>query len=141
MNQETRRAMLNAVKLISRLKSGEKISREDLIDALSKPLPDVDEDDATLRHAYRHYVLRRGIDNAEAVITYEEAARLSSSTVDALRSAAYRDQLVKLGTMNVESDGRKRCGITLRSLAEFKHWPLKKFQEASRQVAKWREAE
>ena len=141
MNKELRLAMLNAVKLVTRLEPRENISREDLIDALRQPLPDVDENEATLRHAYRHYILRGGIDNADAVITYEEAARFSGSTVDALRAAAYRGQLVKLGTMNVESDGRHRRGITLRSLAEFKGWTFTKFETAAREVAKWREAE
>ena len=76
MNKELRRAMLNAVKLVTRLEPREKFSREDLIDALRQPLPDVDENEATLRHAYRHYILRGGIDNADAVITYEEAAKI-----------------------------------------------------------------
>ncbi len=139
MDPELRRAMRNAASLVARLRPGEKISQEDLVDALRAPLPDVVEDEATLRHSYRHYVINGGIDNADAVVTYEEAAELAKSTVDALRSAAYRGQLVKLGTINVEGDGRERQGITLRSLAEFKRWPLEKFESAAAQVAKWRE--
>lgn len=141
MDREKRRMMLNEVRLVTELKPGEKISREDLIDGLRLPIPDYEESEPTLRHSYRHYVLRGDIVNADSVITYEEAARLADSTVDALRAAAYRGQLVKLGTMNVEGDGRHRRGITLRSLSEYKRWPLEKFQKAARQVAKWREVE
>ena len=139
MDQELRRAMRNAVVLAESLRGRSTISPQEVIDALRAPLPDVEENEATLRHSYRHYVLSGGIDNADAVVTYEEAAELAESTVDALRSAAYRGQLVKLGTMNVEGDGRERQGITLRSLAEFKRWPLEKFESAAAQVAKWRE--
>ena len=141
MDREKRRAMLNAVRLVLSLEPGETITREGAIDMLRKPLPDVEENEATLRQAYRHYVLQGGIQNANAVITYEEAAKLANTTVDALRAAAYRGQLVKLGTMNVESDGRMRRGITLVSLAGFKGWPLEKLQEAARQVAEWRKGE
>ena len=139
MDQELRRAMRNAVVLAESLRGRSTISPQEVIDALRAPLPDVEENEATLRHSYRHYVLSGGIDNADAVVTYEEAAELAESTVDALRSAAYRGQLVKLGTINVEGDGRARQGITLRSLAEFKRWPLEKFESAAAQVAKWRE--
>ena len=141
MDPELRRAMRNAASLVARLRPGETISREELIDALRAPLTDVEESPATLRHYYRHHILSAGLKNADAVVTYEEAAKLSGSTIDGLRSAAYRGQLVKLGTMNVEGDGRDRIGITLSSLAAFKRWPFQKFQEAAAEVARWREAE
>ena len=139
MDPALRRAMRNAARLAARLKSGEETTPKEAIDILRAP--DFPEDEATVRHSYRHYVIRGGIENANAVITYTEAAHLADTTVDALRSAAYRGKLIMLGTLNVEGDGRRRRGITLRSLAEFKRWPLARFEEAARQVAKWRKAE
>ena len=138
MEAETRQMMFNSVKLVTSLKPGETITREDLIDALREPLPDDVQSEATLRHAFRHYILRGGIKNADAIVTYEEAAKLAKSTVDALRAAAYRGKLIKLGIMTVQWDGRHRRGITLRSLAEYKRWSLAKFEAAAHQVEKWR---
>ena len=141
MDDEKRQMMLNQVRLATKLKPKEKISREDLIDILAQPLPDVDESEATLRHAYRHLILNRGLDNANAVVSYEEAAKLSGTTVDALRAAASRGKLVLLGAVDEFSDRRKRTGMTLRSLAEYKKWNLKELEAAARKVAKWRENE
>ena len=138
MNPELRRAMRNATKLVAMLEPGGTITRERVIDVLREP--DFPESEGTVRHGYRHYVIRGGITNADAVITYQEAGQLSGSTIDSLRSAAYRGQLVKLGTINVEGSGRERRGITLRSLAEFKRWTHGEFEAAALQVAKWREA-
>ena len=120
MNPELRRAMRNATRLVAMLKPGEKISREQAIDVLRAP--DFPEPEPTVRHGYKHYVMRGGIQNADAIITYREAAELASTSVDALRSAAYRGDLVTLQSRTSRPGVRERTGITLRSLAEFKRW-------------------
>ena len=141
MDKLTRRAIWNAVSLVEKLKPGEVISREDLVDALRRPLPpDVrGPSDAVLRHAYQVRIIRSGIEGAEReIVTYSEAAELAEVSEESLRQAAARSRLTKLG---VWQHGRERRGITLQSLAEFKRWPLERFQEAAAQVARWREAE
>ena len=133
MDKLTRRALHNAAALVARLEPGESISREDLIDALRQPdLPDDQRpSDAIIHHAYRHYVLRGGIENAETVLTYEEAAELAGISVAAVRQAAYRGRLVKLGTYRYD---RERSGVTLRSLAEWRRWTHSELKAAARRV-------
>lgn len=133
MDNLTRRALWNATSVIEKLEPGEQIKREDLIDALRRPLPaDGVPPDATIHHGYRHHVLRGGIRNAEAVVTYEQAANLAGTTVEAVRQAAYRGSLVKLATY---FHGRERSGVTLRSLAEWRNWTHEQFTAAAGRVA------
>lgn len=138
MDRLTRQALWNAACVVAGLKPGDAISLEDLIDGLRRPLPDTPPSDAEIYHAHRFHVLHGGIKNAETVVTYEEAANLAETTGAAIRQAASRGRVVKLG---VFWNGRERSGITLRSLSEWRRWPLDKFNEAARQVAKWREAQ
>ena len=131
MDDLTRRALWNAASLAAGLEPDQSIDRTAVIDALRRPLPDVFPSDAEIFHAYRYYILRGGIPNAEAVVTYGQAAELAETTVEAVRQAAYRGQLVKLGTY---FNGRERSGVTLRSLAEWRQWTLAEFNAAARRV-------
>ena len=59
------------------------------------------------------------------------AAKLAGTTVEAVRQAAYRGDLVKL---TVLWNGRQRTGVTLASLAAWRRWPHTRFEEAGREV-------
>ena len=128
----------NAASAIASLKPGESISREDLIDALRRPLPDPDlrPSEAIIRQSYRYYVLRAALDGADMVVTYPEAARLTGKTETAIRQAAYRGHpLVRLSTRFM---GRERKGVTLLSLAAWMRWPYHVFAAATMKVPGWR---
>ncbi|MDE0335626.1 MAG: hypothetical protein OXI64_11750 [Defluviicoccus sp.] len=131
MDKLTKRALWNAVSVVEKLEPGQSISREDLVDALRRPLPDITPGDAVIHHAYRHHILRAGVRNAEDVVTYEQAAALAGTTVEAIRQAAYRGRLVKLG---VYRHGREWSGVTLRSIAEWRRWTDAEFKAAAAKV-------
>ena len=132
MDNLTRRALWNVVSAVERLKDGESITREELVDALRQPRdPDDAPSDAVLRHAYRHHILRAGVKNADDVVTYELAAELAGKKVEAIRQAAYRRRLVRLVAYR---DGRERTGVTLRSLAEWSGWSGDEMKAAARKV-------
>ena len=131
MDPVKRRALRNAASVIESLKPGEMIGREELIDRLRAA--DFPENGSTVLHRYRYHVLRGGIANAEAVVTYPEAADLAEITIEAVRQAAYRGSLTKLGVYDRE--GRERSGVTLRSLAEWRGWSQEQFEAAALQVS------
>ena len=141
MDQVNLKLMAALVRLFTKLKPGQTVTREQLIDHFANQ-PQHEESESTLRHAYRHYVKHRGISNAHAVVSYEEAAKLSGRTVDALRAAAYRGSL-RTTTEHHEIGGnyRKRTGMFLYELGEFCGWSCTQFEKAAKQVAKWRAGE
>ena len=126
-------ALRNAFRVVERLKRGETISREALIDALREPLPPAPglESEAVILHAYRYYVINRGVKSANQVVTYEEAAVLSGKSVEAIRQAAYRGTLVK---MTEYRDGRTRAGVVAKSLSDWCGWTSQKFEDAMSKV-------
>ncbi len=132
MEKQTKRALWNAAQTIASLKEGESITREGLIERLARPLPMPTPSEAVIRHAYRHYVIFGGIRNAAKVVPYEKAAVLAGTSVGAIRQAAYRGDLVKL---TVLWNGRRRTGVTLQSLSDWRRWPQRRFEEADREVA------
>ena len=131
MDKQTKRALWNAAQMIASLKRSESITREELIERLRSPLPEPTPSEAVIRHAYRHYVIYGGIRNASRVVPYGLAAQLAGTTVEAVRQAAYRGDLVKL---TVLWNGRQRTGVTLASLAAWRRWPHTRFEEAGREV-------
>ena len=131
MDKLTRRALWNAVSVVESLKDGESITREALVDALRRPLPDITPSEAEIRHAYRHYIIRAGVQNADDVVTYAQAAEFAGTTVEAIRQAAYRGRLAKLGVYRY---GREWSGVTLRSLAEWRGWSAAQLKAAARQI-------
>ena len=152
MNFLERQAMWNSATLVAKLKPGESITREDLIDALRRPLPvlgiydrpsddrpsDDMPSDREIFHAFQYYVIQDGIKNTEELLTYKEAARISETSADALRQAARRGRLIRQYFYRY---GYKRAGIPLKSLAEYKGWDHDQFQAAAEQVAKWRKTD
>ena len=131
MDRRTKRALWNAAQTIASLKRGESITREELIERLRRPLPESTPSEAVVRNGYRHYVICGGIRNAARVVPYGLAAHLARTTVEAVRQAAYRGDLVKL---TVLWNGRERVGVTLESLAAWRRWPQKRFEDAVREM-------
>ncbi len=132
MDKQTKRALWNAAQAIASLRPNESVTREELIESLRRPLPEATPSEAVIRHAYRHYVIFGGIRNAEEVVPYGLAAILAGSTIEAVRQAAYRGDLVKL---TVFWHGKTRTGVTLASLRDWRRWSHERFLAASRQVA------
>ncbi len=132
MDTQTKRTLYNLVVLVGSLRPDQDITRAEIIDRLRRRVP-VDHlpSEAELRHAYRHLVLNAGIDNAQQVLTYRQAARLADTTAAAIRQAAYRKDLVSLSVFRA---GREWSGVTLRSLADWRKWSLERFQEAAAAV-------
>ena len=138
MDPLKRQALYNAFKLVASLNPREKIVREELIDALRRPVPPAAEreSDAVIRHAYRHYIINADVDNAERIVSYFEASVLTNKSVEALRAAAYRGTLAKVTEFR---DGRDRVGVTLRSLADWCNWDQRYFEESGRLLDSIRE--
>ena len=133
MDSLKRQALMNAFTVVEKLKPGQPITRENLIEALRKPLPAVREcpSDAVILHAYRHYVINAGVCNVHRIVTYEEAATLANKSVEAIRQAAYRGTLMKSTEYR---DGRERVGVFLNSLEKWCGWTSQEYQEADRQL-------
>lgn len=131
MDRRTKCALWNAAQTIASLKRGESITREELIERLSRPLPESTPSEAAIRNKYRHYVIYGRTRNAARVVPYGLAAQLAHTTVEAVRQAAYRGDLVKL---TVLWNGRERVGVTLGSLGAWRRWPEKRFEDAVREV-------
>ncbi|MYA41183.1 MAG: hypothetical protein F4Z31_05470 [Gemmatimonadetes bacterium] len=132
MDTQTKRVLYNIVALVESLKTGESISREEMIERLRRRVPADDlPSEPVLRHAFRHFILNAGIRNAEQVVTYRQAARLAGTTVAAIRQAAYRKALIRL---TVYRDGREWSGVTLRSLAVWRKWSSERFQAVAASV-------
>ena len=138
MDKLTKRALWNAVSLVEGLEDGGTITKEAIVDALRRPLPDITPDDTQIFHAYRHLILRAGVKNADKVATYEEAAELAGTTVAAIRQLAYRGKLVKLGTY---VNGRERRGVTLRSLGEWCGWSPDELKDAAAKLESFEAAD
>ena len=138
MDRLARQALHNISRLVASLGPNETIDRETLIERLRAPLPDVPESEATLRHAYRHYVLKGGVRNAQLVVTYAEAAELADKSVEAVRQAAHRGRLL---TTTEYILGRERKGVYLDSLRDWLGWSHDDFEEAVRQAETARRAD
>jgi len=140
VDKQTREVMTNIVRLFAKLKPGQTVTREELLDYFSKPLTH-NEDDAALKHAFRYYVKYRGLSYANEIVSYEEAAKLAGCTVDALRAASYRRSLqTTTEHMEIGGNRRKRTGCFLYHLAEYCNWSFTEFQAACDQVSEWRKA-
>ena len=131
MDKLTRQALWNAAALVAGLEPGQSITREELIEALRRPLPDDVPSDPHIYHAHRFHVLKAGIKHAATVVTYEQAAELADTTVEAVRQAAYRGRLDKI---SVYRHGRERVGVTLQSLADWQRWSPDQIEEVARRV-------
>ena len=139
MDPLKRQALLNAARVVEKLKPKQTITREDLIEELRKALPAGSgrPSDAVILHAYRHYVTNAGVKNVHRIVTYEEAAILANKSVEAIRQAAYR------GTLRTSTeywDGRERPGVFLNSLSAWCKWTSQKYQEADCRLRSMREA-
>ena len=137
MDNLARQAFWNAALLVEKLEPGETITREKLIKQLRRPLPPIAErqSDATISHAYRHYILNAGVSRAYDVITYDEAADLAGKSIAAIRQAAYRGALIKTTQYWA---GRERTGVYFKSLADWCDWPPDRFQDAEKELEKLR---
>lgn len=125
MDRETKLALLNAAITIATLKPGEMLSKEQLIDRLRRPLRSLPPSNV-IRHAYRYYVVNGGIADTEQVVSYEVAADLADTSVQAVRVAAHRGLVTKLTVYG------KRPGVTLRSLADWRGWSHEQLKQAAR---------
>ncbi len=139
MDPLERQALLNAALVVDKLKPGDTITREDLIEELRKPLPRASAcpSDSVILHAYRHHVLNAGVENVHRIVTYEEAATLASKSVEAIRQAAYRGTLLKSTEYR---NGRERTGVFLNSLSDWCRWTSQEYQEADSRLRSMREA-
>ena len=139
MDPLKQQALLNAALVVEKLKPGETITREDLIEGLRKPLPPASEcpSDAVILHAYRHYVINAGVSNVHRIVTYEEAATLANKSVEAIRQAAYRRTLMK---STEYWNGRERTGVFLNSLSAWCKWTPQEYQQADGLLRSMREA-
>ena len=139
MDSLKRQALLNAALVINKLRPGQTITREELIDGLRKPLPPTSEcpSDAELLHAYRHYVINAGVTNVHRIVTYEEAATLSNKSIEAIRQAAYRGTIMK---STEYWNGRERTGVFLKSLSDWCKWTSEEYREADSRLRAIREA-
>ena len=128
MDKVTRLALLNIATLASELEPGATISSERFFEIMART-PDVLPSDAVIRHAYRHFVVNRGIPNAERIVSYRQAAELADTSIAAIRQAAYRRRVTPLTEY---FNGLERRGVTLRSLGKWRGWTQAKFQESVR---------
>lgn len=137
MDNMTRQAYRNAATVVASLKEGESITREELVDQLRAPLPSIDarSTDASILHAYRHYILNAGVSQPYDVVTYEEAADLAGKSVQAIRQAAFRGVLMKTTQF---WGGRNRTGVYLNSLADWCRWSGAEFRAAERELGEMR---
>ena len=122
-----RQVLYNAVRLATKMEPGESITREELIDAVRMPVIASDIPTSLLSD-FNHLFIERGVRFQESLVDYETAALLSGSTVGSLKVAASRGQLVKLG--RYDSQGRSKTVITLQSLADWKRWDTRKFEQS-----------
>ena len=134
-----RQALRNAYHLVAELKEGQTITRNDIVQALRKPLPPAGEreSDAEIRHGYRHYIINAEVKRAMRVVTYAEAAALSGKSTQAIRQAAYRGAILRTTEYR---DGWERTGVYLRSLADWCQWTPQQFQKCGRRLDAMREA-
>ena len=128
MDKETRLALFNVSIFASKLKPGESVPSERFFEVMARR-PDVLPSDAVIRHAYRHYVINRGVPQAERVVSYSDAGLLAGTTVAAIRQAAYRRRVTPLTEY---LNDRERRGVTLRSLGEWRGWTQEQFHTADR---------
>lgn len=137
MDNMTRQAFWNAALVIASMNEGESITREELIDRLRAPLPSIDArpNDASILHAYRHYIQNAGVSQPYDVVTYVEAADLAGKSVQAIRQAAFRGAVMKTTQY---WGGRHRTGVYLNSLAEWCRWSGAEFRAAERELGEMR---
>lgn len=130
MDNIGRQLIRNISRLIERLQPGDTISRHDLIDALSRPLPapHLREDDATLYQMFRHYIARQTVSSAPLVVSYAEAAKVSDKTESAVRMAVSRRSV--LATTLRRSGHKTRRGVYFDSLADWCGWSPEERQSA-----------
>lgn len=141
MEREAITILFNLVYTIERLRPGETISREALVNALRHSddpalmgLPD----DAVWK-SVRRCITYAGIKNPDRVVNYRQAAALAETSVGSIKQAVYRGNLVKLRAYG--DDGRLRSGVTLLSLAEWRRWSRERLLAAVRRIDEGLEAE
>lgn len=141
MKREAITILFNLVYVIERLRPGESISREALVNALR----DADDpallglpDDAVWK-SVRRCITYAGIKNPDRLVNYPQAAALAGTTVGSIKQAVYRGSLLKLSAHG--DGGRLRSGVTLLSLAEWRRWSRERLLAAVRRLDQGLEAE
>lgn len=140
MNSETRRLIQNCTALAHQaITSSEPLSPDQILETLSKPLPNPDlVDEAILRHEFKYWVEHRGTKGAWQVVSFKEAVALSGKSEGSLRRATSRKRILQT---TQTWRGRQMVGVYLFSLARYCGWSIKEWQEAGSCLEEMRSGE